>query len=365
MKTRFDNFLKKTSAAVNEYYSSLEFKYIAPPELKRGVGMYFERGGKRLRPGILSLCAGATGGADAVLRALPAACAVELYHNWTLIHDDLIDGDNVRRGGPSVHKATSDEMPELISGVISREDADKYGAANAILSGDALHAAAISVISSMKGVSDTIKLKLVTLMEDRLTGSLLEGEALDTRFGIVTKNLDSMLTITEDKIIDIMRKKTGELFGYAAVCGAIIGLDLSDDSSEIPEALRGFAEDCGVAFQLADDVLGIISDEETLGKPIGGDIREGKNTLVLRYGYNNASEDNKQILRSVVGNRNAGSDDIKKAVSILINSGGIEYAKKRGSEYIASARKKLTVVQDSEYKELLNDWADMMIFRIR
>lgn len=352
------NYLKKTGDSVSEFVNNNIDSFLEPRELRDASLLYFNRGGKRLRPGLVCLAAGLFGGENAETAALPCAAGVELFHNWTLIHDDIIDNDDVRRGGSSVHVAVAALFRDC--GEKSRE----YGRDVAILAGDALHSMSIRLMTKLveNGVSSEIALKIISLCEGEYVNRLLCGETLDTRSGLFSGNVISE-GINEDESLNIMLGKTGALFALCAVSGAMIGLGISDEKDDRITALKCFAENCGIAFQLKDDILGVTSDEKTLGKPIGGDIREGKATLILAEAIRNASPSDREFFERVVGNRQATTSEVERALGLLQELGGVDYAARLAADSIDRALKSLEVLPHNTYSELLCMWAESMSAR--
>lgn len=362
MKEFFD-YLKECSARVSAYYaetSAARFP-LEPNELMDGTFAYFERGGKRLRPAIISLSAAALGGAEREEAALPCALGLEFYHNYTLIHDDILDRDDTRRGKPSVHTFTKalalkDGVPE--------EVAAEYGTANAILAGDALHSAAIASIASLSqngAVKPEVTLKILSLIEGTYGMRLLSGEAIDTKNGLYYGK-GAFYALKEEDVLHMISGKTSALFAVCAVSGAMIGKNSADENDPEIAALREFAENCGMAFQLQDDILGIQSTEETLGKPVGSDIREGKPTVLLIHAYQNASEKEKKLLRTLVGSAKS-KDEILAVRDILIKNGGVSYTQSLAEDYIRKAQSALSSLPDSRYKKILFAWSEFMLHR--
>jgi geranylgeranyl diphosphate synthase type II len=214
-------------------------------------------GGKRIRP-LLSLAAAhAVGGATGRERALPLACAVELIHAFSLIHDDLpsMDDDDLRRGRPTCHKA--------------------FDEATAILAGDALHTLAFEIMADHEGESERSGLVLSTLgLLARACGSagLIGGQMDDLKFEGVPASPEDLERIH--------RTKTGALIVAAIVGGGRLAGARGDEV----EALRRFAEPLGLAFQIIDDVLDVSGDAASLGKTPGKDARSGKATWVALHG---------------------------------------------------------------------------------
>lgn len=325
-----------------------------PEELREAVYSYLNRPAKRLRPGVLLFSCGAVGGDEE--RALPAAAAVEVYHTWTLVHDDIIDNDAKRRGFPTVHEQFRGYA--LNEGYSQQEAAD-YGRNLAILAGDLQHAWSMQLIleSAKAGVSNEVVLDLLAKMTD-LTKGLLEGEALDVLYS--KRNIDEL---NETQILKMLELKTGLLYEYAGIAGASIGLDRTMDESNLIKAVGSFARKCGTAFQLQDDILGITGDEKRLGKPIGSDIREGKRTVIVMHTFEQAGSKDRDFLLKWLGNPAASEGEIEKIKQILLEYNGVEYAKEKADRIVNEAIAELSPLPESQYKNLLLAWADYVADR--
>ncbi|AEF94944.1 Polyprenyl synthetase [Desulfotomaculum nigrificans CO-1-SRB] len=243
--------------ALNEYLPAAE---VYPSTIHEAMRYSVFAGGKRLRPILTIAAAEAVGGS--MEQVMPVACALELIHTYSLVHDDLpaMDNDDFRRGRPTNHKV--------------------YGEAMAILVGDALLTQAFEVIAGTAVKVSPDKVNQVTLEIARAAGSLglIGGQVVDT--------------LSEDQVIDgqvleyIHRHKTGALFRVAVRAGAI----LSGASAEELAALTTYAEQMGLAFQIKDDLLDIEGDEAKIGKPVGSDVKNKKATYPALYGLEKARE---------------------------------------------------------------------------
>lgn len=359
MNPRFLSYLKESGEAVLSYYKENPPFALTPKELMDGTFVYFERGGKRLRPAICRLAAGALGGEEAERAAAPCALALELYHNWTLVHDDMIDHDDLRRGKKAVHKLVADDFLSLTE----KDVAAEYGFDTALLAGDALHSASVYYLSRLSDsgfVPPEVTLKILSLLEGEYGPRLISGETLDTKNGLIYGK-GQFFDRSEKEILFMMAGKTGALFAISALSGALIGSRSFDEKHEECAALAQFAEKCGIAFQLQDDILGVTSTEEKLGKPIGSDIREGKPTLLLLTAYNNATDGEKDFLRRTVG-ISTDEKDILRAREILLARGADEI-KSRAEAYLEKAKKCLSILPDSPWKDLLESWRSFMLNR--
>lgn len=214
-------------------------------------------GGKRIRPLLGLAAANAAGGDEGRERALPFACAVELIHTFSLIHDDLpsMDDDDLRRGRPTCHKA--------------------FDEATAILAGDALQTLAFEIIASGEGAAERsgLVLGVLTLLARACgTAGLIGGQMDDLKY-------EGVQALPED-LERIHRTKTGALIAATVVGGGLLG----SASEEQASALRAFGEPIGLAFQIVDDILDVSGDAASLGKTPGKDLKTGKATWVALHG---------------------------------------------------------------------------------
>jgi geranylgeranyl diphosphate synthase type I len=275
-------------------------------------------GGKRLRPFLTIKACEAVGG-DPV-DAIPFAAALEIVHNFTLVHDDVMDNDQMRRGAPTVHT--------------------KWGVPIAIAAGDLLFAKAFEAMTTYAPDGMSAKrVKMCVEIAARATIEISEGQVLDVSF-------PSTANVTEDDYFLMVGGKTSALFRACAEIGAIAG----GGKTRQVKALGKFAWDAGIAFQLMDDCLGATADEKTLGKPVGSDMREGKKTLIIIHALRKANLRQRDRLLAVLGNRDASKQDIVEVLNLLRDLGSIDYAIKKADRYIVSAKKHFKVLPESEAK---------------
>ena len=242
------------------------------------MGKYIQKsGGKRVRPAVLLMAArlGGYSGDRAVLNA----SVVEFIHTATLVHDDIIDGADTRRGRLAVHSRWGNDITVLL--------------------GDYLY------IKSMAMALTQDSLEIVRLLCD-VTLRMIEGELYQ-----LTKTGD--IDITEDEHLEIIRRKTAYLFGGCAQIGAVLG----GMTKEREQALRDFGFNLGVAFQIVDDLLDYTADENALGKPVGGDLREGKVTLPIIYLLQRGGQDADALIRAVVTDRAVTKEQWRQIVALL------------------------------------------------
>jgi geranylgeranyl diphosphate synthase type I len=281
-----------------------------------------DSGGKRLRPSMLLLAAEAAGGE--ALALAPAAVSIELVHNFTLIHDDIMDNADVRRGRPAVHKI--------------------WGQSGAILAGDTLYSKAFQVLG-MTAASPERILGAMNMLSRTCT-AICEGQWLDMEF-------ESKDRVTENEYMEMIEKKTGVLYGASAGMGAL----LAGAPLEVVRALDEFGRLTGMGFQLQDDVIDLLTPEEVSGKRQGGDLIEGKKTLIMIHAFAN------DIVVPVFSKKDASAEEIFRSISILEGSGSIEYARSRAEEMVAQGKRALDVLPPSSAKETLLELADYMIRR--
>ena len=269
-------------------------------------------GGKRIRPYLSILVYKLK--KDDVKDMLPAAISVELIHNYTLIHDDIMDNDEIRRGKPTVHVV--------------------YGEPMAILAGDLLYAKAFEAVGD---IEDSKKAHEVLKVLAKACVEVCEGQAMDMEF--------EKYWPTVEEYMEMIRKKTGALIEASAEIGSI----MADFNREEREAIKEYAKRIGLTFQIQDDILDLIGDKEKLGKPIGSDIREGKKTLIVIHAINNLDEDKKRRLLEILGNVK-NEDEIKEAIEILKPS--INYARELLKKLTDEAINYLKIFDKDKRKEL-------------
>lgn len=350
--------LREREQKVSAYFMQPRFReWFKPKDLEEAVFAYLQRPGKRLRPAVLLWACGAVGGDEEL--ALPAAAGVELFHTWTLVHDDVIDNDDLRRGGPTVHKLGETFASQKLG--YSEEKSREYGRDLAILTGDSQHGWTTSLFcecAKLNGLDARVVLEIVYQLESYVVNTLIEGETLDVQY-----SRTPIEQLTHEDIVHMLWMKTGVLYEFAAQAGAMLGLSTFDASHPYVAALSRFASKCGTAFQLQDDILGLVGQEKELGKPVGSDVREGKKTTIVYFALRSASVDERAFLLSTLGNADASSEDIDKATELMVSLGGVKKTAVLALEHINSAIPELKALPDSSYKELLSEWAKFMIER--
>jgi len=261
---------------------------------------------------------------------MPVAISVELIHNFTLIHDDIMDKSHLRRNLPSVHI--------------------KFGEPTAIIAGDLLYSKAFEAMSNVPS-----NLSIFKELNDSLINcnkKICEGQQSDMEF-------EQRKIVTENEYLEMITKKTAALFMRAAEGGAVAG----GGTKEEVNSMREYGRCLGLGFQIWDDYLDLSSDERTLGKDIGNDIRTGKKTLIAVHSFNKAVGNDKKLLEKIFGNKNASDQDVKKIYELFNKLKSIEYAKNTALSYNAKAKKVLDILDDSNAKQALTELANYCIRR--
>ena len=310
-------YLKKMSAELDGPIKS----YIGneePPNLMDASKQYPYAGGKRMRPAMAVACCGAVGGDRS--KAVPLAVAIEYIHNFTLIHDDLMDGDEKRRGMDTIHV--------------------NYGMPTAVLAGDALFAKAFQIICDLDIPAE--KMREVLRYVSQSVWDLARGQQMDV-------NNEGQI-VTEDVYIETIKLKTSVLFAAAAAGGAIIGG--ADDATV--KAINEYALETGLGFQMYDDYLGVAGDSSKTGKSVGNDIRKGKCTCMITHAIRSIKDPAVlKEFKSILGNMDATDEQCARAKQILEEAGSIDYALNLAKEKVDNAIAKISGLPEGEDKEFM------------
>lgn len=316
-----------------EYLLMKSEEKIHPEALREAAEHYLRAGGKGFRPAMLQLVCGALGGDEEL--ALPVAAAIEAVHVSSLIHDDMMDQDETRRGVEAVWK--------------------KWGNTIAILAGDVLIGIGYVLASEMESIDDDICHQFSTKLAN-IYVELCHGQMLDISF----ENKE-FTDITVEEITKMQYLKTGVLFEFSCVTGAKIALNSTDDP--LIDTVREYAKLAGTAFQIQDDIIGLLGDEEKVGKPIGSDIREGKRTLIAVHAVLNADDTQKELLITTLGNHKASEDEIKSCLNTMQVIGSVDYAKNMAQDMAEKAMKLVDELPVNDQSKLLKMFAAYMIER--
>ena len=299
-----------------------------PTSLYDPIKYVLSIGGKRIRPVLLLLTYNMY--RDDIERVMPTAVGLETYHNYTLLHDDLMDKADMRRGMPTVHRKWDDNT--------------------AILSGDSMLVVAFQRVAQCpaENLQDILSLFTMTALE------IGEGQQYDMDF-------ENRMDVTEDEYIEMIRLKTSVLLACAVKMGAI----MAGASDEDAKKLYAFGEKLGLAFQLQDDLLDVYGDPKVFGKAIGGDITSNKKTYMLINAILRANNEQREELIKWITTENFDKEEKIKAVTKLYNKIGIrQLCEKKINDYFAEALTYLEKVNvPEEKKTALQRFTDQMMHR--
>jgi octaprenyl-diphosphate synthase len=290
------------------------------------IGNYIQDGGgKRIRPAVLLMAARMAGYSGE--RAVLYASVIEFIHTATLVHDDIIDESELRRGREAVHT--------------------RWGNHVTVLFGDFLY------LKSMSLALTQDSLEIIRLLCD-VTLRIVEGEIYQ-----LTKN--GVVDLTEEEHFDIVRRKTAYLFAGCAKIGGMLG----PATREQQEALWDYGLNIGMAFQLVDDLLDFTGEAEALGKPVGGDLREGKMTLPVIHLLARGDERAEALIRQVVDARTVTLEEWREIRALLAHARSLDYARRIATEFVERAKKALYAFPPSESRDALMFLPDYVIARDR
>lgn len=312
---------------VNAYIASLPYER-KPKSLYDPIEYVLAAGGKRIRPSFVLMAYNLFH--DDVDRILPVATALETYHNYTLLHDDLMDKADMRRGRPTVHKKWDDNT--------------------AILSGDTMLVLAYEHLAKC----DTKYLKPALDLFTETALEVSEGQQFDMEFE--TRN-----DVAEEEYIEMIRLKTSVLLACALKMGAVVAGASDADAN----ALYAFGEKVGLAFQLQDDLLDVYGDPKVLGKAIGGDITSNKKTFMLINAFNRADAGTRAELERWTTATEFDPAEKIAAVTEIYNRLGIDkLAEQRIKEYFEQSRLHLDELSVSDdRKAVLREYTERMMNR--
>jgi len=279
-------------------------------------------GGKRIRPSMLLLASHALNYSGA--SAIRMGAVVEMVHTATLVHDDIIDGADTRRGRPSANTT--------------------WGNEKCVLAGDWLYMQAFRVALEEKN------LRILDLLMS-LTQQMVEGELLQIQ------KLGK--AVSEAEYYDLIFRKTACLFSVSMQLGAV----LAGASEEQERALAEYGRTVGLAFQIVDDVLDLTATEEVLGKPVASDLREGKATLAVIHSMDHGTARDRQAIHHILTDQNFDRVSHEQLKEILKRNGSIDYAMSIADRYAEQSRQALNVLPASEFKNALLWMPDFVVAR--
>lgn len=332
LELNISEYLREWTGSVDEQIDELISKRVKPKVLSEASRHLIEAGGKRLRPCLTLASCESVGGSPR--DALKTAAAIELLHTFTLVHDDIMDQDGFRRDVETVHRV--------------------WGQPTAIIAGDALFAKVFEAISENAGDQDLSSERAINLFDaiSEAVFKVCQGQALDMEF-------EDRVEVAEAEYLEMAEKKTGALFEASTKSGALLGRG----SPEEVEALTRYGRLLGIAYQIRDDVLGIMGEQERIRKPVGSDIRDGKLTLIVIYALNSASKKDRRNLLQILKEEGASESQVNEAISILNKTGAVNFAEAKAREIIDEAKSELEGIPPSEARRFLFELAEFSIER--
>ncbi|MEI6595360.1 MAG: polyprenyl synthetase family protein [Bacteroidota bacterium] len=322
------NTYKELYRLIEQKIQQLNFNK-QPKELYEPISYMLSLGGKRLRPVLVLMAADLFDGD--VNKAIDAALAVEVFHNFTLVHDDIMDNSDIRRGQPTVHK--------------------KWDQTVAILSGDLMMIKATDLICE----TETSSLKKLISIFNKAGAKVCEGQQIDMNF-------EKRNDVTVDEYIDMITLKTAVLLGCSLNLGAAVANANDSDLENIYE----FGKCIGIAFQIQDDILDSFGEGEKVGKKIGGDIAANKKTLLLIKAFELADENTKNELQKLIDSTQINVDEKINAVLDIYEKLTVRTeSEKLQQQYLSQAFSHLDKINvAADKKEILRTTANDLMQRM-
>lgn len=318
-KEKIDVQIKEIFSEKNEYLSNIIEEFIL-------------RGGKKLRAYLCFVCYKAVGGKDENL-AIKISCIPEIIHNGSLIIDDIEDKSELRRGKPCSYKM--------------------YGISLSVNAGNYMYFLPFKILREIKQKNKTLVKAYEMLIKNM--AEIHKGQALDIGWE-ENKKMDILI----EDYLKMVTYKTGSMTRVSAELGSLFG----GGTKKQVKILAEFGETIGMAFQIQDDILNLVGDVNKYGKEIGGDITEGKRTLMVIHALKRANEYDKKLITETLNKHTKDESEINKAIEVIKKYKSIEYANKFAKNIIEKAKKKIIKnIPEGEYKEKLKEIADYVINR--
>lgn len=301
-----------------------------PAEVYTIILPYIRRGGKRIRPLLAFLCARAVGGKTE--NVIKPAALIELFHNFTLIHDDIEDNSDLRRGKPTLHT--------------------QFGIPVALNSGDALYTRLWELVLQLNVKNkDTEKIRSFYASSFR---KVVEGQGIELNW-----HANDIFNISEENYTTMIGGKTSALLAVSCELGAYLGGGTEKEQKLLSEMGYYF----GLSFQIQDDILNVTGNVDKYKKEIGGDISEGKRTLMVVYVLRHGSPKEQEIVKTILKSRSKNKKDIETVTSIFKSTGALDYAQAKAIEFQSRAIANITFLNESENKNALYELAQYIVKR--
>ena len=321
-----NNLYNNIKKELDEVEKELKIFSSSPNKLISEVSTYlFQKSGKRIRPALLLLCSklfGYKGKEDILMSAL-----IETIHTASLIHDDIIDNSEIRRGRESIHA--------------------RWGPNITVLLGDFLYIKAL-------GLSLQSKHRRIIQILTSISARMIEGELTEY---YLSGNLD----VAENDYLEIINKKTASLFSASCQIGGILGKASKGEENFLME----YGTNLGMSFQIIDDLLDFTGDEKILGKPILSDLSEGRITLPLIYTLNNDGKENRKRIAELRGQKNLGKNSINEILEVVRSNGALDYTHKKAAEFSLKSIEIISQFPKSIYRDALTLLPEFILHRIK
>jgi len=349
--TALTDFKKKFDIELEKYLNKAIKETAKNDSLMAETLRYIKKmmlaGGKRLRPALMYHGYLAAGGKEKK-KILQATIGIELINTYFLIHDDIMDQDEKRHGMETIHLYYEKAGKKLIG----KSDTKHFGNSMAIVAGDM-----INTLGNQAVCKSEFDLRVVVKALEKLQSIILTT--------IIGQSQDMIIEYrrqaTEKEILKMYKNKTAR---YTVEGPLHLGAILAGANNSFLKKLSNYAIPAGIAFQIQDDTLGVIGDEEKTGKSVGSDIRQGKYTILVAKAFEKSDAKQKNILKNTLGKKNLTKKDLENFRNIIKETGSLDYAKELSLKLVLKAKKELAGIKmNKEAKIFLNDIADYMIQR--
>ena len=311
------------------------------------IRRFVAAGGKRVRPAFAYAAYTASGGRS-LEAIIYASASLELLHAFALIHDDIIDNSDLRRGKPTVHKVFEDFHKRRNL----KQGSKKFGLSVAILAGDLALSFADELLNTAPFPSERIR--RAKQYYDLMKKQVIYGQYLDVLVPLKKE-------VTEKDILTILEYKTAK---YTIERPLHIGAALAGADEDNLTIFSAYGIPLGQAFQIQDDIMGTFSTKAKIGKPVDSDIKEGKQTMLIVKAFEFSNKAQKNFLESILGNANATERDIEEAREIIRNSGSLTYSQELSNKLIKRAKRSVEKEKfEDEGKKFLLEAADYLLTR--
>ncbi|RLG20853.1 polyprenyl synthetase family protein [Candidatus Micrarchaeota archaeon] len=336
---------------LDEKIENAKKEYPGAADYLEWIRDYNMRGGKRLRPAFMVAAYEGVGGKE-MDKIYKASASIELMEGYFLIHDDIMDQDDLRRGGPTLHVAYLDYYKKHFQG--SEMRAKRFSEGMAIIAGDYVQSLAVEALLN----SGFDQARIVEALK------VYEYANQSTNFGQFLDMLSEEMKaeeVTEEHTMNIHKTKTSI---YTIEAPLLMGWALGGGSEEQREAFSNYAIPLGQAFQLQDDILGMFGDVKKLGKPVGSDLRDGKKTILVIKALEKGSPEQKKKLLSLLGKLHITEQEIEEAKQIMRDTGALDYTRNKARELASEALEAIENVElAEEAKQYLIGIAEYLINR--